>query len=209
MAGLLSVGACDLGPLRVSLLDGTRFTSLFGGNGAGLLPVSSSIGVPEPLIEGESGPTLDLGLLFTEIGSAESRLIQEPFEEPESRLFSSPSFGDDRSLCLAIDHLLLILLLLSARVVRGRCCRTGGRAGEELNSARDCCLVSGVTMVDAVLGRSIGEERLRPLWSTCGKSPAFRFLEVGRIGVELSGLPNTSPAAATPTVLDATSYEYN
>jgi len=53
-----------------NLPDGTRFTNLFGGRGAGLLMGSGSIGVAEPfenVSDGESGPILDLGLLSLDI----------------------------------------------------------------------------------------------------------------------------------------------
>jgi hypothetical protein len=73
VAGLRRVGIPDLElfleidpvPPR-SLEDGPLFTSLLGGNCVELLPGPDSIGAAEPLngaMEGESGPTLDLGLL--------------------------------------------------------------------------------------------------------------------------------------------------
>lgn len=38
---------------------------------------------------------------------------------------------------------------------------------------------------------------------------AFLLFEDERTGVESWGRPNTKPVAATPTVLDATNYDYN
>lgn len=45
----------------------------------------------------------------------------------------------------------------------------------------------------------------RSLPSMSATSPTFLFLEAGRAGDERSGLPSASPAAAIPTVLEATS----
>jgi len=91
----------------------------------------------------------------------DNRFIQDPFEEPESRLFSSPSLGDEISPCLAIDHLLpTILLLLSRRVVRGRWCMTGCRLSGEEPNAGGSCLVAGVVTTALVLGRSVGNDGL-------------------------------------------------
>lgn len=59
--------------------DVLRLTSLFGGSDAGL-PVLFIIGAADPwekVNEGESGPTLDLGLPWDEICIVESLLIQE------------------------------------------------------------------------------------------------------------------------------------
>ncbi len=72
VAGLRSVGTCDLDPLLdigpvVALPDVVLFTNLFGGNCTGLFTVLDSIGATEPcdtLIDGDSGPMLDLGLLL-------------------------------------------------------------------------------------------------------------------------------------------------
>ena len=87
----------------------------------------------------------------------DSRFIQEPFEEIESRLFSSPSLGDESSPCLAIDHLLpTILLLLSIRVLRGPWCMTGCEVGGEESREGCRCLVFGVLTTNPVLGLSLG-----------------------------------------------------
>lgn len=88
----------------------------------------------------------------------------------------------------------------------GRWCITGERfAGEEPNG-RDECLLSGVAAFELVAGLDIGEDKDLALPLISAKSPTFRFLEVGRRGVEVSGLPKASPVAAIPTVLEATSY---
>lgn len=99
MAGLRRVGKCDLDRLRTSppsleeRPEGALFTNLFGGSCVGLFIGADSIGAAEPFdncIEGESGPTLDRGLLF-EGGKIDNRFIQEPLEDIESlRCKSSP-----------------------------------------------------------------------------------------------------------------------
>lgn len=61
-------------------------------------------------------------------------------------------------------------------------------------------------MVELVPGREIGEDTLRQVESGSARSAAFLLLEEGRGGEGCcSGLPKTSPTAATPTVLEATS----
>lgn len=87
------------------------------GAGAGLVTVLDSIGATEPFgmaSEGESGPTLDLGLGFCDVGMIERRRIQELREEIESRLVSSParSCDDESSVCRAVGHLLTLPPLL-------------------------------------------------------------------------------------------------
>lgn len=68
--------------------------------------------------------------------------------------------------------------------------------------------VSGVTTVELVPGRDTGEDMPGLLWMTTPAiSPAFLFFEEGRGGLERSGFPNASPAAAIPTVLEATSCD--
>lgn len=72
----------------------------------------------------------------------------------------------------------------------------------------DCRIFfSGVITVELVPGREIGEELPSRLASNSARSPAFRFLDEGRTGVSRSGFPKARPAAAIPTVLNATSYE--
>lgn len=62
-------------------------------------------------------------------------------------------------------------------------------------------------IVELVAGRDMGDDTSGLLWMTTpARSPAFLFLEEGRGGLECSGFPNASPAAAIPTVLEATSY---
>lgn len=67
--------------------------------------------------------------------------------------------------------------------------------------------VSEVTTVEVVFGRDIEARSGLLCTTTPAISPAFRFLEDGRVGLERSGFPNASPAAAIPTVLEATSCE--
>jgi hypothetical protein len=64
-----------------------------------------------------------------------------------------------------------------------------------------------VINVELVPGRETGEDEPGTLLPTSARSPAFLFFEEGRKGVECSGLPSARPAAAIPTVLDATSYK--
>lgn len=76
VAGRRRVGTCDLdlllvtaGPL-VALIDVALLTSLFGGNCAGLVADGwVNMGAAEPCKarDGESGPTLDRGLLLYEV----------------------------------------------------------------------------------------------------------------------------------------------
>jgi hypothetical protein len=66
---------------------------------------------------------------------------------------------------------------------------------------------SGVITVELVPGRERGEELPLRFASNSARSPAFRFLDDGRTGVARSGFPKARPAAAIPTVLDATSCE--
>ena len=56
-------------------------------------------------------------------------------------------------------------------------------------------------------GRDMGDDEPGLWTTTSARSPAFLFLEEGRGGVERSGFPSANPAAAIPTVLDATSWE--
>lgn len=76
-----------------NLIDVLRFTSLLGGNGTGLL-VLCNIGASEPcenVTDGESGPTLDLGLPCDETCIVDNLRIHESlFEETESLRPSAP-----------------------------------------------------------------------------------------------------------------------
>lgn len=112
------MGACDLEPLLeidplAALPDVARFTNLFGGNCAGLLPGSERMGAAEPcenVSEGESGPTLDLGLLLCDLGLVDNLLIHDPLDDMESRVASSPvcSCADEKSPFRTIESLLPI-----------------------------------------------------------------------------------------------------
>jgi hypothetical protein len=83
-----------------------------------------------------------------------------------------------------------------------------GRGPEEVPAPGPNCRVSGVITVELVAGRETGEERSRTLLTSPVTMLAFLFLDVGRTEDECSGLPNASPAAAIPIVLDATSCAY-
>lgn len=68
-------------------MDDVRFTSLFGGSDGAVVLKGDSMGAPEPcekVMEGEFGPTLDLGLPCCERGRMDSLLIHDPFDEMES-----------------------------------------------------------------------------------------------------------------------------
>ncbi len=75
--------------------DVLLFTSLLGGKCAVLLAGSDSMGAAEPweiLIDGDSGPTLDRGLLLRELGIlgiVDNLRIQDPLDESESRVTSA------------------------------------------------------------------------------------------------------------------------
>lgn len=206
------MGTRDLEPLRDGAPSATfpevlRLTSLFGGSWAWLSEGFERIGAAEPCdiaSDGESGPMLDLGLLFWDIGMVESRLIHEPLDETESRLESSPAllrsepkspFRTNES-CLPREVLKESNLVLEGREVPSR---GEGAAGEV---PREGSCVSGVVMVELVAGRDGG--RKTPLTST--REPTFLFFDVGRGGVAGSGRARARPVAATPMVLDATSY---
>lgn len=76
------------------------------------------------------------------------------------------------------------------------------------STARFEGFLSGVITVELVPGRDTGEDMPGLLWMTTPAiSPAFLFLEEGRGGLEGSGFANASPAAAIPTVLEATSCD--
>ena len=103
----------------------------------------------------------------------------------------------------------VLLFVISAREVRGR--------GRAVGTGSGCGFgeewVDGwtglswyVITVELVPGRDIGEEE--ESWiSTSARSATFLFFEAGLGGEDRSGLPNARPAAATPTVLDATSFK--
>ena len=86
-----------------------------------------------------------------------------------------------------------------------------GALGEDVVERRDV-RVSGVKVVELVPGREIGDDTLRECIWRCSRSArsvrfaAFLLLEEGRGREECSGFPNANPTAATPTVLEATSY---
>jgi len=118
------VGTWDLDPLLdtgplAARPEVVRFTSLFGGNCAGLLPGLDRIGTTEPcetVNEGESGPTLDLGLLLCEFGIVDSRLIHEPLEEIDSLRVSSSEVPKVSS-CLNTDNFRPLLLFCNSDLV--------------------------------------------------------------------------------------------
>lgn len=99
----------DVGPLT-ALVDDVRFTSLLGGNWAGLLGVFESMGAADPwenISDGESGPTLDLRLFVCELGIVDNLRIQDPLDEIDSLLVSSPirSCGVETSPLRTTDNL--------------------------------------------------------------------------------------------------------
>ncbi len=149
MAGLRSVNICDFDPRldRVPVAgdpfcpDVVRLTSLFGVGGGGAKP-GSRIGTPEPcekVREGDSGGAmLDLGLPCCDSGRIDSRLIHEPPEETESRMFSTIG-RDATSLCRMKDCLRPVSLAdPGACTLNGRCVRgelaTGDARGLKVGS---------------------------------------------------------------------------
>ena len=207
------MGTWDLEPLlgidpSVTLPEVLRFTSLFGGSCGWPSNGLDSIGAAEPrdmASDGESGPTLDLGLLLREMGMVDRRLIHDPLDETESLLGSSPMLlrSDEKSPFRTIESLLARPLLKVSNLELEECggaSKGEGTAVEEPRIGRNCRL-SGVVTVELVAGREEG--RNTPLVST--RSPTFLFFDVGRRGVEVSGRPKASPMPATPTVLVATS----
>ena len=211
------MGTCELEPVLdidplTALVDDVRFTSLLGGNCAGLLAGFKSIGAADPwenVSDGESGPTLDLGLLVCEFGIVDNLRIQDPLDETESLLVCSPirSCGVETSLLRTTDSLRppplcdASVLLFERRVwgVMGR-----GAGDESMDVWKGRLL--GVITVELVPGLDIGEDEPGGLVTASAKSPAFLFFEEGRTEAEPSGLPSARPAAAIPTVLEATSY---
>lgn len=201
----------DIDPLT-ALVDEVRFTSLLGGNCAGLLPGFESMGAAEPwenVSDGESGPTLDLGLLVCELGIVDNLRIQDPLDETDSLLVSSPT----RSCCDGISPLRtterlrppplcdVSALVFKRRVWGVMCCGAGDESMVVWKGR-----LSGVITVELVPGLDIGEDEPGAFLPASAKSPAFLFFEEGRTEAEFSGLPSARPAAAIPTVLDATSY---
>ena len=105
----------ESGPSLAERPEGARLTNLLGGNCVGVFVGFESIGAAEPLerlIDGESGPTLDLGLLW-ELGNAESLLIHDPLDDIESLLCTSsagPSWSA-KSADFTIDNLCPLFIL--------------------------------------------------------------------------------------------------
>lgn len=189
---------------------------MFGGNCVGPSRGDVKIGVAElweNVRKGDSGAILDLGLLFPDTGIDNFR-IQEPRDETESLGISSPEFSfcpspDRRSVHLRAAPFCDVVgeSSLAFEGCRKNVVRIWG-ADEELVASRVLRL-SGVAMVALVRGREIvkGESKVEELSTSVIISPGFLFFEDLREGVESSGLPNARPAAATPTVLEATSYK--
>jgi len=124
------------------------------------------MGAAEPwegLIEGESGPMLDRGLLFRELGIIDSRRIQEPLEEIDSLFASSSrnSAGDagspgQKNECLRPP--LLLRTISSLVFVKGWFLDGGGFGVEALRICGGVVLVSAEIKVELVPGREVGED---------------------------------------------------
>lgn len=155
---------------------------------------------------------LDLGLLLPDVGIDNFR-IQEPRDETESLTPSSPEFSLCPSPDRRSDHLRAAPFCdavgessLAFEGRRKKVVRVWGADEEPVASG--VLRLSGVAMVELVRGREMveGVPKLEELSTSVIISLDFLFFEEVREGVELSGLPNARPAAATPTVLEATSY---
>lgn len=104
------MGICDLELWPATVLElapsfvEDLLTNLFGGSwGAGW--AEDRMGAPEPNenMDGESGPPLDLMLSCWDRGRIDSRRIQEPLEDMESRGSSAIGAVGKRSGCLTSD----------------------------------------------------------------------------------------------------------
>jgi hypothetical protein len=167
-------------------------------------------------MEGDSGAILDLGLLFPDIGIDNLR-IQEPRDETESL---TPLSSEKLSLCASParirDHRRAAPFCVGESILRCEGRRRKGREEDWVVDEDPVALgvlrLSGVTMVELVAGRETreGVPKLK-LSPSAATSPDFLFFDEGcRFGEEWSGFPNARPAAATPTVLEATSWKkYN
>lgn len=94
------------GPALLPLAADARFTNLFGGSCAGGCPPGERIGAADPwekVMEGESGPTLDLMLSCWDNGRIDNLRIQELLEERESRASSAMGVAGENSPCLAAE----------------------------------------------------------------------------------------------------------
>lgn len=167
VAGLRRVGirwfddgledAFPLGP-RIEV---ERLTSLLGSNWDGLLPLCK-MGPVDPWEnnEGESGPMLDRGLPFCELGITDSLRIQDPFDEIESRRSSVPCSGVDvLSPSLLSDPIRLVLFMGESFAVNVLLMYRwlgydDGWMGEEVDNWPR----RGVFMTELVAGRTGGEE---------------------------------------------------
>lgn len=98
-------------PLGSLWIDDERLTSLFGGNGAAPVLGLGKMGADEPwenVMDGESGPMLDLTLPCWDNGRSESLLIHDPFDEKESLGRSTGVDGPNASPCFKDGCRLLV-----------------------------------------------------------------------------------------------------
>lgn len=89
----------------LSLVMLIRLISLLCGGGAAVELVGDSTDAPDASekVKEESGPMLDLGLSCCDVGRRDSRLIQEPCDENESRDDPSVLFAVATSPCRRDD----------------------------------------------------------------------------------------------------------
>lgn len=183
-------------------VDVTRFTNLFGGICAGTQSEGPSIGAADPyekVKDEESGPRLDLGLPCWDKGRMESRLIQDPREDMESR--GTSDIGGGTPSPGRINEALLLVGF-------------GGLVWEP---------VVGGSRMRVVVAGIIGRASWRPLgavwlaveisvvWVMSGRDEmvclrglsqwevSFLLFEGGRGKVDSAGWPNTRPTAAAAT----------
>lgn len=164
--------------------------------------------------EGDSGAILDLGLLFPDIGRDNFR-IQELRDDEESLTTSSPETSFCPSPDRSSDHLRAAPFCdavgessFAFEERRRNVVRVWEPGADEELVASEGLRLSGVAMVELVGGRETidGVPRLEEFSTSVMICSGFLLFEsVREGGVDWSGLPNARPAAATPTVLEATS----
>lgn len=179
-------------------------TSLFGGSCEGL-PPALRIGAVEPcenVIDGDSGPVLDLGLLICELGAVESLFSQDAREDTEVFLSSvgSPSnvgMSDALRLLVKICEVKLAPVL---RLRAGLRVSEGGMSGLNIGKGSES-IAYELLSTALVAGRVIGDELV-----TSG-SYLSSLLSSALVFFVWSACANTSPSPPAPTTLAVATCE--